>query len=465
MSQHHTPAGPYDRGDRADQADRTDQADSAGQAEETGQADEDIDGFFSTARVAPRRQAVELPADDYTRHLLDPDDPRLAAARGMDYEEFTRDRLRAPFLRDLLATWRSHYDQPFTGITRDGAIREGLYDLPAHPDPDPAPQRAAERLLAALDDRERRTVCHPVTAHEWRAWSNPEFVVHRVGLRLEELAPEKAESALGVVRASLSPEGHERVTAAMALNGVLGDLVGLPAVMNDRSYWFSLFGEPDPLAPWGWQLFGHHVAVNFLSVGGRHVIAPVFLGAEPAVTEERPPLFAAREEAALELATSLDTRQRSAAVVYASVLDPAMPEGRLHPADERHVAGAFQDNRVIPREGIRATGLTTRQRALLRTVVADSVLLLKAAQREALLDLYDAHTDDTWFAWYGATDGSQPFYLRVDSPVILTELDHHAGVWLGNRLPARFHVHTTLRHPNGNDYGRALIARWHERGA
>ena len=47
--------------------------------------------------------------------------------------------------------------------------------------------------------------------------------------------------------------------------------------------------------------------------------------------------------------------------------------------------------------------------------------------------------------------------MRIQSPVVLTELDHHAGVWLNNRLPARFHIHTTLSHPNGGDYGGVLV--------
>jgi len=420
-------------------------------------AGQDIDGFFSTARVAGRSQAVELPDADYTGYLFDHDDPKLAEVRGLSYEEFAQDRYQAPFLRDLLVFWRSLYDEPFVGITADGVVREGLYGLPDHPDVDPAAQKAAEHLLASLSDAERESVRYPVTADEWRAWSNPEFVVHRVGLRLEELTPPKSDAVLELVRASLSPEGYERVTEAMALNGFLGDLVDLPKVMNDRSYWFSLFGTPDSRQPWGWQLFGHHVAVNFVSVGGRQVIAPVFLGAEPDPSEL---LFAVREQTALALASSLTDEQRTQAVVYASVLDPKMPEGRLHPADERHVAGAFRDNRVVPYEGIRAGQLTGDQRARLREVVADFLVLLNEPQRALTLAEYDAHLEDTWFSWYGATDGSQPFYFRIQSPVILAELDHHAGVWLSNRLPARFHVHTTLRHPNGNDYGRALISQW-----
>ena len=424
--------------------------------------DQDIDGFFSTARVAGREEAVELPTDSYTSYLFDLDDPKLTDVRGLNYEEFTQDRYSAPFLQDLLAFWRSLYNEPFVGITSDGVLRTGLYALPEPGILDPAQHQAAEKLLATLTEGERATIGYPITAPEWRAWSNPEFVIHRVGLRLEELASETVEAILDLVRACLSREGYEQVAGAMALNGYLGELVDLPLVMNERSYWFSLFGRPDLLEPWGWQLFGHHVAVNFVSVGGRHVIAPVFLGAEPALSQEHPPLFAAREEVALRLAGSLSPQQRAAAVVYRSVLDPAMPDGRRHPADERHVAGAFRDNRVVPYEGIRAGELTEPQQVLLRALVSDFLQLLLPPQKSMALAEYDAHLEETWFSWYGATDGSQPFYVRVQSPVIIAELDHHAGVWLNNRLPARFHVHTTLRHPNGNDYGRALITRWTE---
>ena len=68
---------------------------------------------------------------------------------------------------------------------------------------------------------------------------------------------------------------------SMRINGFLGDLVDLPQLMNEFSYNFALYGEPDRDAPWGWQLFGHHVALNCLVVEGRMVVSPVFLGAEP----------------------------------------------------------------------------------------------------------------------------------------------------------------------------------------
>ncbi|TFV95172.1 DUF3500 domain-containing protein [Orlajensenia leifsoniae] len=424
---------------------------------------DDIDDFFSTARVIGRAGAIELPQGDYLEFLYDHDDPVLAGGRGLDFEEFAEDRNQAPFLQELLAYWDGLYREPFVGITTDGAVQEGLYPLSDQTGQTPdaaALVTAAEKVLATLTPEQLEQFRYPVDAPEWRAWSNPEFVIYAVGLRLERLSFDAVEAILEMVRASLSPEGFERVREAMALNGFLGELVDLPAIMNEQSYWVALYGTPSTDAAWGWQLFGHHVALNFVSVGGRHVIAPVFLGAEPALSDaDHPPLFGAREQLALSLAASLDAEQREVAVVYESVLDPTMPADRLHPADERHVAGAFRDNRVIPYEGINAGHLTEHQRGLLNAIVEDFLLLLVADQRAATLADVDAHVDDTWFSWYGATDGSQPFYFRIQSPVIIAELDHHAGVWLNNRLPARFHVHTTLRLPNGNDYGKAYIAQ------
>ncbi|MEL5991787.1 DUF3500 domain-containing protein [Microbacterium sp. 9H2] len=188
-------------------------------------------------------------------------------------------------------------------------------------------------------------------------------------------------------------------------------------------------------------------------------MSPVFIGGEPALTDSRPPLFAERERLAFELASSLTPDQREKGVVYESVLDPRMPEGRLRPADERHLAGAFHDNWVIPYEGIRASDLDERQTEILRAIVEDFHLLQRAPQRALTMAEFDEHLDETRFAWYGATDGTQPVYFRIQSPVIVAELDNHAGVWLANKLPARFHVHTCLRLPNGNDCGKAPTSR------
>ena len=39
----------------------------------------------------------------------------------------------------------------------------------------------------------------------------------------------------------------------------------------------------------------------------------------------------------------------------------------------------------------------------------------------------------------------------------MIEFDHHKGVLLTNETPQRFHTHTIVRTPNGNDYGKDLL--------
>lgn len=426
----------------------------------TGVPADSVDEFFTADRTAGRSAAVPLLPGSYRNYLHDVEDPVVARYRGQRYDDYSAERTAPSFVQDLLGSWERLYREPFCGVTVDGRVRPGLYALPGGEYREPALRIAAERVLSSLDPSERQRYCYDIDAPQWRAWSNPEFVIHSVGLRLEDLDDVKVDAILELVRLCLSPEGYARVCELMSLNAFLGELVQLPTIMNERSYFAAMFGTPSAGTPWGWQLFGHHVAINFVAVGGRHVIAPVFLGAEPAVRDDgQAGVFGLREEIAVRLASSLTPPQRHAAVIYESVLDPAMPADRVHPADERHVAGAFRDNRVIPYEGMRATELDGGQQRLLYAIAEDFLLLLTEPQRQLTLADVSAHIAETRFAWYGATDGSQPFYFRIHSPVILAEHDHHAGVWLTNKLPARFHVHTTLRFPNGNDYGRVYVAQ------
>jgi hypothetical protein len=422
---------------------------------------EEKDEFFSDDRTSGFDGTIELPDGGYEQYLFDADDPLLSRYRGLRYDDYSRERTSPSFVQDLLGYWEQLYREPFRGITSDGRLIDGLYGLPMGSS-SPSPLRvAADDFLSALSTGERERVQYSIDDREWRAWSNPEFVIHSVGVRLEDLSAASVEAFYELLRASLSAEGNELVRELMDLNGFLGELTGLPTVMSPLSYSVAIFGTPSNDEPWGWQLFGHHVALNFVAVGGWHVIAPQFLGAEPAASlDGRPIPFAGRVAKALAFAASLDLTQRAEAVVWESVLDPGMPADRLHPADERHVGGAFRDNRVVPYEGLEAGTLSDLQWAQLRAIAEDFLILLAQNQRDAALSDFDSHRDETHVAWYGATDGTQPFYLRIQSPVILAELDHHAGVWLTNQLPARFHIHTTLRLPNGNDYGREWIRQW-----
>ena len=78
------------------------------------------------------------------------------------------------------------------------------------------------------------------------------------------------------------------------------------------------------------------------------------------------------------------------------------------------------------------------------------------------MDEVKAHLDRTWFAWIGRTEPGSVFYYRIHSPVILIEFDHQQPANLKHLAadpdaPNPEHVHTVVRTPNGNDYGKDLL--------
>ncbi|OXM63588.1 hypothetical protein CF166_31375 [Amycolatopsis sp. KNN50.9b] len=378
-----------------------------------------------------------------------------------------------PFTGDLIRGWEPLQLQEFRGVTEDGTLRPEVHPFePARPGeeaPVEAMVAAARALEAALDEESRGKLRYAVDAVEWQTWANPEFMQFDTGIRLEFQPPEVRRAALELVRASLSPEGFRLVHDMMRINGFLGEVVGLASILNEFSYNVALYGEPDPVEPWGWQLFGHHCAVNCLVVAGRMVVSPVFLGAEPNEIDEGPhagtTAYTDRIRLGTDLMAALPDDQRRAAVVYERMVDPAMPPGRVHPGDERHLAGAFQDNRVIPVEGVRVAEIPAAARELVLAIVESFVSLLPEGPRAARMREVRSFLDETWFSWIGGHEPGDVFYYRVQSPVVIAELDHHCGVFLDYDTPKPFHIHTVLRTPHGNDYGRAYVRAWRDRQA
>jgi hypothetical protein len=409
-------------------------------------------------------------AGDFRQYLFPHDHPRVADVRGLDPYAY-REHARQPgtFTGGLVEGWTPLYKSEFRGVTEDGALREGMYPLTPAEAGEEAPVAAmvaaASDLLAALDDEGRKRISFAVDAVEWQTWANPEFLQFDTGLRLDLQPAEVREKALALMRASLSPEGYDLAHAMMLINGFLGEVVDLTTVLNEFSYNIALYGEPDLRAPWGWQLFGHHCAVNCLVVEGRMVVSPVFLGAEPDEIDDGPhaglaDVFADRIDLGLALMAALPEEQRRALTVFEQMVDPAMPPGRVHPGDERHLAGAFQDNRVIPFEGVRVAEMPPAAQEKARQIAASFVRLLPEGPRAARLREIEAHLDETWFSWIGGSALGDVFYYRLQSPVLIAELDHHCGVFLDYDTPQPFHIHTVLRTPHGNDYGRAWARHW-----
>ncbi len=406
-----------------------------------------------------------MSASSFRDYLFAPDHPRVAEIRGLTAREYAEAATRDSFAGPMIEGWKELYPQPFTGITNDGALRPGLYPLAPARAGEEAPTAqmvaAARKLLDAVTLEQASRLSYTVDAPEWQSWANPEFMQHDTGIRLDELEGPVRDAVFAVIEASLSPAGFELVRNLMRINGFLGELVELPLLMNEYSYNFALYGEPSETEPWGWQLFGHHAALNCLVAGTQLVISPVFMGAEPDVIDAGPyrgvAVFKERIALARELMAALPAGLRAEATVFEAMVDPAMPEGRLHAGDERHLGGCFQDNRVIPYEGILVVDLPAEARAILDAVVDDFIAYLpdgpRAARRREIQEYYH----ECFFSWIGGWEGQEAFYFRLQSPVVVLELDHHTGVFLSNDEPAPFHMHTVVRTPNGNDYGRELV--------
>ena len=74
----------------------------------------------------------------------------------------------------------------------------------------------------------------------------------------------------------------------------------------------------------------------------------------------------------------------------------------------------------------------------------------------------DTHVRGGWDTSLGSED---LFFFRIQSPVIIIEFDHQGSVALPNEprhVPIREHIHTVLRTPNGNDYGKDLLRQHYE---
>jgi Protein of unknown function (DUF3500) len=392
-----------------------------------------------------------------------------SAIAGPTPRAHTEARMRSPRAQELFGTWAKLAAALFQGLSTDGHVQAGLFSLAPQDAPTPAMVEAVNALLDILTPAQRAAMSLPVDSRLWRHWQNTELYVEHHGLRLDEVDASLRQAVMAVLRASLSHKGYDIARGVMQLNRFLGDLVGGPAVLGEWAYIFCLFGAPSESEPWGWQLSGHHLCLSCFVVGRQMVLTPCFLGAEPNYADAGPfagtRLFEDEERSGLALMRSLSASQQAQAIVAHAMVGGDLPPGRRHFADNLHLGGAFQDNRIVPYEGLRASALSARQQRDLLDLVAAYIAPLPSGPRDARLTEVERHLADTHFCWIGGFAETSPFYYRIQSPVIFIEFDHHAGVFLTNAEPAKFHVHTIVRTPNGNDYGIDLLRLHYKQAA
>ena len=351
--------------------------------------------------------------------------------------------------------------QPFVGVTTDGQQIPNLYPARATGTSTKPIVDAARTLLGSLSSEQRDGVQFPVATDEWRRWHNthPNFMRH--GLVLEDLNDTQREAVFAVLRTSLSAAGFDAARSIMHLNHTVGELTDSWDEYDEWLYWISIMGTPSADEPWGWQFDGHHLNIHCFILGDQIVMTPTFMGSEPVVADAGKyagiRVFEAEERTGLELAQAFSADQLAAATIDPATLFGGRLDVPISPFGDRLQGSSGNDNLQLPYAGVRADTLSAGQQGLLGEVIDSYVNRLPAGHAEEWSRAIQAKMPDTYVAWIGDVDADSVFYYRVHSPVLLVEFDHVRGIAFDNDEPSRQHIHTIVRTPNGNDYGKDLL--------
>jgi Protein of unknown function (DUF3500) len=347
----------------------------------------------------------------------------------------------------------AEFSRPFVGVTTDGKPIENLFPLKKTGVNIKPIKNAVNAFLNAITKEQREKCSFPVESNEWRKWHNVDFY-KRTGIGFEELNAKQKDRAFDILKASLSPKGVQKSTDIMKMEEHLAFLTNDYKTFGGDKYWLVFMGTPSDTEPWGWQLDGHHLIINYFLQGDQVVMTPTFMGSEPTYIESGKNkglrTFKAEEEKGLAFYGSLTQAQKDKATIW-------------HHKDQNfNQSEAYRDNAIIPTTGIAAKELSLDQKNALLDLVAEYVDNMKEGQAKVKMEEVRSHLDETHFTWVQGKDITSPFYYRIHSPVILIEFDHQVPVAIWDRSkprpgPVKSHIHTVVRTPNGNDYGKDLL--------
>jgi hypothetical protein len=345
--------------------------------------------------------------------------------------------------------------EPFVGVVTSSGKQSNLFPIVSTGVSTIPIKAAAEGFLSSLDTIQLAKVQFAVDDPEWRNWSNVDVgIFPRYGVSLEELSDLQKSSAWALIEAALSAKGLEGVRKIMRTEQRLLELNDEPIRYGEDKYYLTVMGMPHQEEPWGWQLDGHHLVINFFVLGDQVVMTPAFWGGEPVSIEggryQGSTILQDEQNDGLHFAQSLSPQQLAQATIT-SLKDR-----------NNQLAAANADNLVLDFEGVKGSDLNSLQRIELLRLIELYISNMAEGHSQVTMAQIAEHLDDTYFAWVGETDADSVFYYRIHSPVILIEFDHQnpVGTMAKNQqgVPSRDHIHTVVRTPNGNDYGKDLLA-------
>jgi len=357
-------------------------------------------------------------------------------------------------VKERFAKWESDaLKEPYQGIFSEGELIEDLFPIRTT-DVTTAPIiDAAISFLGDLNAEQLNRTTYDIEDQEWRKWCNVDNGIYdRQGVSLKEMTKSQKQSAFDLVQVSLSAKGLQLSKDIMKTDQTLKELNNGNEAYDEELYFFTIMGEPSSTEPWGWQLDGHHLVINYFVLGDQVVMSPVFMGGEPIITTSGKykgnTLFQDEQNIGLAFMQSLSAEQQAKA-------STSKDKTR-----NNNVAEANKDNLNLDYQGIQGKDMSDQQKEELLNLVDQYVNNIREGHQQVKMEEVTLHIDDTWFSWTGETTEDAVFYYRIHSPVVLIEFDHQGIVGVpnaGDRLPSRNHIHTVVRTPNGNDYGKDLL--------
>ena len=373
---------------------------------------------------------------------------------------WSQTRLSAPprrgpevLLQLSLAAESSGLAQSFKGITTNGQIEPNLYAIRSTGVSTQQVREATDAFLASLSEAQRGRSLFAADDDEWRKWMNQSFYV-RQGMGFLDMTEAQRAAAFDLLRAALSAKGLKQTRDIMHLNTTLAELTdGNFDEYGEGRYYITVMGKPSATEPWGFQFDGHHAIINYFVLGNQVVMSPFFAGSEPVTARAGQyagtSILQDEQQHALTLINALDGPQRAKAIL------------KFSKTGDENLSEAWKDNIMLDYAGIPAPELTNAQRGQLLDLIGLYVGNMDDGHARVKMGEVRAHMDRTYFAWIGKTEPGSVFYYRIHSPVILIEFDHQRAVGMRHlidpAMPSLEHIHTVLRTPNGNDYGKDLL--------
>jgi len=369
-------------------------------------------------------------------------------------EQGAEDQEKPNQARDFFARMESKaLDAPYKGIFSGQDSSENLFPVKATNVSTAPIVDAANDFLNRLSDEQLNRTVYDIQDEEWRKWSNVDNGIYeRQGVSLKEMTRSQKKLAFELMQVSLSVKGLQLSKDIMKTDQTLKELNNGSEAFDEELYFLTIMGKPSLAEPWGWQMDGHHLVINYFVLGDQVVMSPVFMGGEPIITTtgkyKGNTLFQDEQNLGLAFMQSLPGEHQALATISGEK------------TRNNNVAEANKDNLDLDYQGIPASKLTDQQKDQLLNLIHLYISNMREGHQQIKMEEVRLHIDGTWFSWVGETSEDAVFYYRIHSPVVLIEFDHQRVVGVpgaNDRKPTRNHIHTVVRTPNGNDYGKDLL--------